>query len=990
MKKLLCLILAALTLAATIPLALTAYPAGDAFPFTDVPSGEWYRSEIEFAYENGLMQGVSKTKFEPESPMTRAMFVTILCRLSGEDTVVTDRFRDVPADEWYAPYVGWAATSGLVLGYPDGTFLPDNNITRQEVAATLVRYTDYVSMRLPGHAASSPDEFADDAKIEDWAADYVDTLRVAGIFNGDNKKNFNPAANITRAEAATLLHNVLKVTANLWDGYVPDPDADGMAVYGACYLYWNGFVLQGKLGEDLCLDGDYPYLSVYPDDTYADARADAPAPDRVVSFKSYEPLGTFGFSPTNQIADLSKTPFLKICYEYAGGEPADLFPGYLSNRGGQYSYRTTPVTFEAGGDDGGWHTAICDTAAAVGKLGVTFGADSGDNVHVMIRPFEGAAEGTLFRVRYIALFETKEAAEAYKCEAHADFLKNYHPDEYAETEKVDDATVESYLAVIREKIKEIKDSPSSFTPEDAPEGVNVWYVSSIHGDSKNDGHSPETPLSGPADLYRRLGNDEHFEYLSKVKKGDWVFFERGSVFYPWRYFNEIIATLCTQENCYYGAYGDPALPKPVFKGSFDFGGGCGDWQETEWEDIYVLDLIPLVPEGKENFAKKDGDVGKIIFNGGQYLGVRVFPGEETPTSDLVAEPFGEGKKTRPMYEQGNCDEYFISGGTTANDPGDALRNNLEFIHDRSEGKVYLRCKWGNPADVFDFVDVCRKANVGWLADGGHYDNLCFLYSSYICADIGNNDVVTWCEAGYGGGYFGSVGTGIGGYGECDRIEIDHCYIHDIEDGPMGTQETGSTPGVELRNVILTNNVVTTSQNLVELFHDNIEAGEDGLGTNKIIGARVTGNYGAYIGYGYPRTVEPSAEGLALHNWYFGEMVDCIFRNNTLVCCEGSVIGADVGSDGNPRGWLMHDNTYVLNPRICYILRGSDGTLYKNLEKRFSAGYKMPYTDRYLTYLVSHGIEYGSKFYTFDTISEGEANRYFVTSGYYVERGIRPN
>ena len=219
MKKLTCMLLAVLMLAAMIPLALTANSADGAFPFTDVPESEWYRPEVEFVWENDLMVGVSGTKFEPESPMTRAMFVTILCRLSREEQEVTDRFPDVKAKDWFAGSVGWAAKSGLVLGYPDGTFLPENNITRQEVAATLVRYVDYVAMRLPGHAASSPDKFADDEKIEDWAADYVDTLRRAGIFNGDNNKNFNPAANITRAEAATLLHNVLKVTANLWNGY---------------------------------------------------------------------------------------------------------------------------------------------------------------------------------------------------------------------------------------------------------------------------------------------------------------------------------------------------------------------------------------------------------------------------------------------------------------------------------------------------------------------------------------------------------------------------------------------------------------------------------------------------------------------------------------------------------------------------------------------------------------------------------------------------
>ena len=984
MKKFLCLILTVLTVAAMIPLALSVSSAGDVFPFTAVPADKWYRPEVEFAWENGLMQGVSATKFAPGSPMTRAMFVTILCRLSGEETEITDRFSDVPANKWYAPYVGWAARSGLVLGYTDGTFRPEKNITRQEVAATIVRYAEYVNMRLPGHSATSPEKFADKGSISAWAADYVDTLRKAGVFNGDKAGRFNPKADITRAEAATLLHNILKVTENLWDGYVPDPDADGMAVYGARYLYWGGFALQGKLGEDLCLDAEYPYLSVYPDETYKDAEHVSNLGETSVSLKSYEPLGTFGFSPTSVAADLTRTPYVRICYEYTDGEPEELFSGYLSNRYAMAKgYKDAPLSFERGPEDEGYKTAICSAADAVAALGAGFGEDAGDNVHVMIRPFEGAPEGAGFRVRYIALFATKEDAEAYKCREHEDYLKNYHPDEEVTAEKITDAEVDGYLALLRDRIKEIKESPSSFTPKDAPKGATVWYVSSIHGDNSNDGLSPETPLADCNGLFRLVGSEESGTYLPKVKKGDFVFFERGSVFYPVRYFNHTIGTFLTRSGVTYSAYGDPSAPKPVFKGSFDFGGGCGNWQATEWDDVYVLDLNEYVPEGKENFAREDGDVGKIIFNDGQYMGVHVIPND-------TADPFGEGKTTRALYEQGNCDEYFMSGGTTCLDPGDALRNNLEYIHDFSTGKLYLRCKWGNPSDFFDTVDVCRNSVIGWLSDNSRYDNLCFLYSAYCCADLGRESVVTWCEAGYGGGCIGSVGTGIGGYGPCESLTVDHCYIHDIEDGPMGTQETGDVEGVELNNVVLTNNVVTTAQNLVELFSTNRVEGEDGLGKNKIRNARVEGNIGAYIGYGYPRTVDAAAEGLAVHNWYYGEMVDCVYTNNLLICCEGSVMGAHVGSDGNPRGWLAYGNTYVLNPRICYILRGTDGTLFTNLHKSFYASYKMPYTDRYLSYLVSHGIEYGSKFYAYDTVSEGEANRFFVTDAYYIERGIRPN
>ena len=981
MKKLLSFLLSAVMLVAAFAAAVPAF-SNAGFPFSDVAEGDWYRDPVAFVYEGGLMIGVSDTTFAPDAPMTRAMFVTVLYRLSGEDAEVTDAFSDVPASEWYARAVGWAVSSGIVEGYPDGTFRPDDLITREEAAATVVRYSGYAEQRLPKHSATAPGSFADGGAIADWAKGDVDALRVAGVFRGDENVNFNPTANLTRAEAATVIYNYVTVTGRMWNGYQPDTD-DGMAVYGASYLYWNGFAVQGKLGTELSFDGEYPALDVFPDDTYADANHVSNLGETSVPLLSYEPLGTFGFSPTAAVADLSLTPYVKICFEYENGEPEELFSGYLSNRGAMApGYRTSPLTFERGEDDGGYRTAICDTSAAVAALGVSFGTDSGSNVHVMIRPFDGAEDGAGFRVRYIALFETKEAAEAYRGVEHADYLLNYHLDETVTAEKVGDATVEDYLAELREKIREIKESPSSFTPDDVPEGANVWYVSSISGDDSNDGHSPETALASCLGLFRIRHSLDEDVYISKVKIGDYVFFERGSVFYPCKYYNHTIGTLLTREGVTYSAYGDPSLPKPVFKGSFDFGGGCGNWQPTEWEDVYVLDLNEYVPEGKENFAREDGDVGKIIFNEGQYMGVHVIPND-------TEEPFGEGKTTRNLYEQGNCDEYFLSGGTTCLDPGDALRNNLEYIHDFSTGKLYLRCKWGNPADVFDSVEVCRNSVIGWLSNNSRYDNLCFLYSAYCCADLGRESVVTWCEAGYGGGCIASVGTGIGGYGPCESLTVDHCYIHDIEDGPMGTQETGDVEGIELNNVTLTNNVVTTAQNLVELFSTNRVEGPDGLGKNKIRNARVEGNWGAYIGYGYPRTVDAAAEGLAVHNWYYGEMVDCVYTNNTLVCCEGSVMGAHVGSDNNPRGWLAHHNTYVLNPRICYILRGTDGVLFTNLKKSFYASYKMPYTDRYLSYLVSNGIEYGSKFYTYDTISVGEANRYFVTTGYYVERGIRP-
>ncbi|MFR5890072.1 MAG: hypothetical protein ACLUFM_03735 [Lachnospiraceae bacterium] len=106
---------------------------------------------------------------------------------------------------------------------------------------------------------------------------------------------------------------------------------------------------------------------------------------------------------------------------------------------------------------------------------------------------------------------------------------------------------------------------------------------------------------------------------------------------------------------------------------------------------------------KRNFCE-DGDIGGIIINGGELMGVRVFPND-------AKDPFGDGKTTKYIGHAGNCRDYYISGGTTCKDPNDALRNNLEFIHDFKEGKLYLRCEDGNPADIFKTIRACRNGNI---------------------------------------------------------------------------------------------------------------------------------------------------------------------------------------------------------------------------------------------------------------------------------------
>lgn len=983
LRKIPALLLAVVMLIAAVPVS-----RAEGLPFRDVRESDWFYSYVKYVYDNGYMVGVTGKTFEPESKLTRAMLVTILCKLSDGAPEVSDDFTDVPAGEWYAPYVGWAAKTGVVKGYGGGIFKPENNITREEMATAMVRYIEYAGVRLP-RRSTAPFEFADAGKISDWAASYVETLRRAGIMNGDTTGKYHPASDITRAEIATVIKNYRDAAALAWQGYVPDPERDGFAVYGAKFLWANGFALQGRLLTEMCDFSGYPALRAYPmTDEYSVMTA--------LDLLSYEPEMTIGFSPTAVIADLGKTPIVKVCYSYDGTAVPDGLPAYLSVRHtGEWTYETADVSFERGADDEGAVTATADLSDILASNpNYEFGTETGKNVHLIFRPYDADVPTDSFRLRYVALFSDRESAESFKSADAADYLNGYFISNAARIEKATDTTVSDLDATLRRRISEIKNSESLITPESIEAaGGKCYYVSSLHGDDKNDGLSPETPFRTVSALYKYYPSTNF--YMSKARIGDGVFFERGSEFYPSRYYNNTISSLPTSQGVSYGAYGTG--PKPVFYGSFDFGGGTGHWEKTEWENVYVIDLHEYVSRDLDDearinhFSGKAGEIGGIVFNEGQYYGVHIIPtdvGDEDDDSSQ-GEPFGEDKTTRSKGWQGNCDENFISGGTTCRDPGDALRHNLEYIHSFPEGKVYLRCDWGSPSEVFDRIDLCRQCNICYGEKDVNLDNLAFLYSGYICADIGvGGGKVTYCEAGYAGGNWRSVGTGIGGFGGCESIFINNCYVHDIEDGPIGTQYTGDEEGVELNNVVCTDNVITTSSDLIELFSTKRVAGEDGLGKNKIRNAVVANNIAAYIGYGYPRTVE-WADGLAVHNWFYGEMVDCRLYNNIIYCSNGAIIGAHVASDGNPRGWYMYNNTYVLDPALCAFLRGTDGVTFTNLNKSFYAAYAMPFEERYLAYLASVGIDTGSTFMILDGSTQAEFDGYCITTGYYLERGLTP-
>ena len=194
-------------------------------PFRDVPENAWFYSPVLTVWEEGIMKGTSPDTFSPNSPMTRGQIVTILARLSGEEYAGAAKdapFRDVPENKYYADPIGWAFGRGIAKGMSETRFEPEKPVLRQEFAAFLVRYMRHMKITLP---ETDAEPFPD--AVPAWAAADVETLHRTGLVEGDHSGRFNPGKKMTRAETATVIGRLLKLTA-------------GTSLDGASVIYAEG------------------------------------------------------------------------------------------------------------------------------------------------------------------------------------------------------------------------------------------------------------------------------------------------------------------------------------------------------------------------------------------------------------------------------------------------------------------------------------------------------------------------------------------------------------------------------------------------------------------------------------------------------------------------------------------------------------------------------------------------------------------------------
>ena len=170
------------------------------FPFVDVPEDMWCRSEVDYVWKHGLMQGVTTTTFEPNSGMTRAQFVTVLYRMAGcpDITGLTEPFVDVDENYWAYNAIVWAYNKGVIKGYTATTFQPKDVITRAQVVTMLYRNEGEPD-------GTAPLNFVDNASIAEPYREAVAWAVKNNIVQGYEDGTFRPNMTATRAHMAVLI-----------------------------------------------------------------------------------------------------------------------------------------------------------------------------------------------------------------------------------------------------------------------------------------------------------------------------------------------------------------------------------------------------------------------------------------------------------------------------------------------------------------------------------------------------------------------------------------------------------------------------------------------------------------------------------------------------------------------------------------------------------------------------------------------------------------
>jgi hypothetical protein len=182
---------------------VTLAAESDTLPFTDVHTGDWFYAAVAYASGAGMMNGIGDNLFAPDANLTRSMIAQVLYNLEDKPAAGSGAFTDV-GDAWYADAVNWAAANGIVSGYGDGTFGPEDDITREQMAVILYNYAKFKGLDVS--AQENLTAFSDGASTSGWALVPMQWAVASSLLQG-YAGSLNPTGTATRAEVAQILMN---------------------------------------------------------------------------------------------------------------------------------------------------------------------------------------------------------------------------------------------------------------------------------------------------------------------------------------------------------------------------------------------------------------------------------------------------------------------------------------------------------------------------------------------------------------------------------------------------------------------------------------------------------------------------------------------------------------------------------------------------------------------------------------------------------------
>ena len=932
-------------IAMLLPLMMT--PTGatkdDALPFTDVAAGSWYYDAVKYVYTKGIMNGTGGTTFSPDVTVTRAMFVAMLGRLHGAEQKNTDKFPDVDNvnGSWYSGYVGWASENGIITGYDNGNFGPNDAVTREQMAVIIMRYIDHIDI-LPTYSITAPYQFTDIDTVGSWAVSHVEEMRKIGIIQGNAQGQFSPKDGLGRSSAATVIMRLDELLERIALGEAVNPDYTvdngAFALMGAHDLYYGGTALDfsyDSVTVTATSDG-YPYITesdegqkwIISNSSGREVFIDGEPYFGELKEQNDLALGNF-FEIDLKIAciDPAKYPVLRVAYKTDAAKDVKL---------GIFSHKSTSdyISFTPKADKvSGWSYAVID----IKDCGM-WSASS----ETIIATLTSEAK---LDVMYFAAFPDKAAAESFDVTKYKDHLTTVDYEIVIPTE-ASRADVDAVLAEADSVAKAIINNTEN-TDVSKITGT-VYYISDSEGDDSNPGTSPDKPWKTFTNLYTVKGGGAVI--INNVKKGDAVLLKRGDTFnynsYPELTYNYIE----TVPGAAYGCYGEGE--KPVITREFVMDEPAGKWSSTQYKNVWKLDYKMEDYPGCIVFDKPDGtELWGII---------AVFDNPQAPY----------GTKSRPMGTISNGEEVFRTGGVLFENPG-SLKNNLEYFVDPDTDTLYVYYDKGNPGEKFSAVHM-SMSQTGLGNDSSPtkrttiptiVDNLAFKYIGGCAIGIGEaeNYYITNCTFEWIGGAFQGgndhvrYGNAIQNWGSCDGIYVLDCYFRDVYDAAVTTQGNGGY----MVNFYSDGNVLDRCDLSFEFFnHGDSTFGGESQELSNII---MTNNYVINNGVGFCNVRTDRRSAFLYTTYGTNETTvyrNIVYENNVNVfTAEYAVFSAEIAL-GQTEGTILRNNTYYMDPTVSYYGKFA----YNMIDRSGQTKTLYPFNSQYLTYLNSLGVEVGSTFY----------------------------